>query len=608
VSPTYKAAYNPLSVRAPNEAELLAQTQLAAATAVIDSSSNSSSSSDEKTAAIAVVAAAGCAWARFVAESLLRAADASGVNCELLVFGSHRLGVCDEASDVDAVLVAPNFCTLAHLFAHFPEQLRRAATDALPLTDVVAVEDAMVPLLCFRLGGASFDLMLVRAPAAASSNDKYLGSAAGGVPSRDVLLGDDRALLRALDSHSARALAGPRGTETLLRLVRETAAPMPVFLEVLGHVRRWARARGVYGNKMGYLGGVNCAILVTLVCQLYPNSAPAALLLRFFQCFKAWKWPNPVVVNCALTVKQPADPDVRLVPWSKLRCPQDLMPIITPSFPAINSSASASAQSIAVMQRELERGHAIADAAMRGKGDWAELFAPSDFFARYTTYIECRILGKDAGWIGFVESRLRRLVQGLETVPVTEIQLFPVAVCDDSSSSSSCCCYYLGLAGVSDPALLQHRLARFRATALESRGGGAVALTCLGWSELPRAVAARVSSPPSPPDNAAAPAAAEPKKKKRKATTVVSTTDEAVAPPDEAAAAPAAATEPKKKKRKTTTVVSTADEAVAPPDEAAAPAAATEPKKLERAKKPAMSKKKKGPVDEAEKSADVVVL
>lgn len=35
------------------------------------------------------------------------------------------------------------------------------------------------------------------------------------------------------------------------------------FLIVLRCIRRWAKKRGLYGNKLGYLGGVNCNILGT---------------------------------------------------------------------------------------------------------------------------------------------------------------------------------------------------------------------------------------------------------------------------------------------------------------------------------------------------------
>ena len=48
-------------------------------------------------------------------------------------------------------------------------------------------------------------------------------------------------------------------------------------------VRMWAKKRGIYGNKWGYLGGVNCNILVAFVCQLYPKASPSKLLASFFK-------------------------------------------------------------------------------------------------------------------------------------------------------------------------------------------------------------------------------------------------------------------------------------------------------------------------------------
>uniref|UniRef100_A0A0D9YDR1 polynucleotide adenylyltransferase n=1 Tax=Oryza glumipatula TaxID=40148 RepID=A0A0D9YDR1_9ORYZ len=82
----------------------------------------------------------------------------------------------------------------------------------------------------------------------------------------------DRSVLRGLDDFAtARSLNGIRVADEILRLVPDTAA----FRTMLRCVKHWAKARGVYSNVAGFLGGIGWAILVARVCQLYPNTSPA---------------------------------------------------------------------------------------------------------------------------------------------------------------------------------------------------------------------------------------------------------------------------------------------------------------------------------------------
>ena len=45
------------------------------------------------------------------------------------------------------------------------------------------------------------------------------------------------------------------------------------------------QVRGLYSNKMGYLGGVNLVILVAFVCQLFPRACGGTVLIKFFKVF-----------------------------------------------------------------------------------------------------------------------------------------------------------------------------------------------------------------------------------------------------------------------------------------------------------------------------------
>lgn len=447
----YAPAYEPLNARPPTEAELRMQARLETYLAAAGPRPESAAESAHKNAVLAALRALCIDWVRSVVRNVLHAsaAEAAAATGELFVSGSHRLGVQDAGADIDAVFVAPRFCTLQHFFQHFKEDYLcgRQNDDDDEVTDVVAVEDAFVPVLSFTFRGVSIDLMFARMPDAFfDRRHRTCADDDGDLLMLMLLLLDD-AVLDGLDEHAVRALNGPRTTEVLLRLVGDAA--LPVFLTVLRCVRGWAKARGLYGNKMGYFGGINCAILVAFVCQLYPTATPAGLLYRFFQRLSAWNWPQPVLLT-PLDAPPPSSTEQRpRAVWSPSRCPKDLMPILTPAFPAMNSALSVNAHSFDVICRELRRGLDVVEQILRpptggaaGAG-WAQLFAPSDFFVRYAHYVVCRIEGGDRGWTGFVESRIRRLVQYpfLEALPLRgRVQLFPNAI----QTPAGATCYFLG--------------------------------------------------------------------------------------------------------------------------------------------------------------------
>ncbi len=133
---------------------------------------------------------------------------------------------------------------------------------------------------------------------------------------------------------------------------------------------------------MGYLGGVSWAILVARVCQLYPNATPNILLHRFFRFYSMWKWPAPILLTPIVS-----DSPLGLEVWNaqtNLRDSFDLMPIITPAYPAINSTYNVSISTKRVLEAEFARGQKltddIANKPLASAPLSQELLAYNDFF------------------------------------------------------------------------------------------------------------------------------------------------------------------------------------------------------------------------------------
>jgi Poly(A) polymerase central domain len=107
-------------------------------------------------------------------------------------------------------------------------------------------------------------------------------------------------------------------------------------------VQYWGKRRGIYSNVMGFLGGVNFAILVARICLHYPQATGAAVVRAFFKVFTHWTWSaqNPVMI-CGIDVGGAVASSV----WdSQLAMLQgrEIFPIITPCYPASNSTFNVS--------------------------------------------------------------------------------------------------------------------------------------------------------------------------------------------------------------------------------------------------------------------------
>jgi poly(A) polymerase len=249
---------------------------------------------------------------------------------QIFTFGSFKLGVHGPESDIDALCVAPRHVTREDFFDTFPALLEAVSG----VSSMVPIPDAYVPIIKLRFLGVPVDLVFARLSLPS-------------IPPSFELDRDDLLELANSDAKSVMALNGCLVSDALLRLVPDVDR----FCTTLRAVKHWSKQRSVYSNVMGFLGGVNWAILVARVCQLYPTALPSKLLLRFFSVYANWKWPVAVQL-CPIVYKTHLSFRV----WDPKVDTRDLMPIITPCYPCINSAYNVSPSTLRVLQQVRVRG------------------------------------------------------------------------------------------------------------------------------------------------------------------------------------------------------------------------------------------------------------
>nr|CAB3446180.1 unnamed protein product [Digitaria exilis] len=328
-------------------------------------------------------------------------------------------------ADIDTLCVGPSYVNREE---DFFVTLHGILAGKEEVTELQPVPDAHVPVLKFKFHGISIDLL-------------YASLSLSVIPADfDISQGS---VLSDVDEATVRSLNGCRVADQILRLVPNAEN----FRTTLRCLKYWAKRRGVYSNITGFLGGVNWALLVARVCQLYPNAVPSMLVSRFFRVFTQWQWPNPVML-CAIE-----NDDLGFSIWDPRKNPRDrshLMPIITPAYPCMNSSYNVSTSTLRVIMEQFQFGNKICQEIDLNKANWSALFEPFHFFEAYRKFLVVDIVAEDDDdlllWKGWVESRLRQLTLKIERDTKGILQCHPYP-CEYSDPAIECahCAFYMGL-------------------------------------------------------------------------------------------------------------------------------------------------------------------
>ncbi|KAL7152432.1 hypothetical protein ABFS83_04G096800 [Erythranthe nasuta] len=346
-------------------------------------------------------------------------------NAVIFTFGSYRLGVHGPGADIDTLCVGPSYVNREEDFFYV---LHNILDEMEEVTELQPVPDAHVPVMKFKFDGISIDLL-------------YASISLLVVP--DDLDISNISVLYDIDEPTVRSLNGCRVADQILKLVPDVEN----FRTTLRCLKFWAKRRGVYSNVTGFLGGVNWALLVARLCQFYPKANPSMLVSRFFIIYTLWRWPN------AVTLCEIEDNELGFSVWNPKKNPWDrnhLMPIITPSYPCMNSSYNVSASTLRVMMEQFQVGKRICEDIELNKVQWSALFEPYLFFESYKNYLQVDIIAADVddlrAWRGWVESRLRQLTLMIERDTSGKLQCHP---CPhdyvDSSNQCSHCAFFMGL-------------------------------------------------------------------------------------------------------------------------------------------------------------------
>ncbi|KAE8703409.1 Nuclear poly(A) polymerase 2 [Hibiscus syriacus] len=327
----------------------------------------------------------------------------------------------EEASKTEEVVVR-----IQEIATNWVKQVTRREE----VTELQPVPDAHFPVMKFKLNGIPIDLLYASISRLVVPQDLDIS---------------DVTLLHDVDEPTVRSLNGCRVADQILKLVPNVEN----FRTTLRCLKFWAKRRCVYSNVTGFQGGVNWALIVARICQLYPNAVPSMLVSRFFRVFTQWRWPNPVML-CAIE-----EDGLGFSVWDPRKISRDrthLMPIITPAYPCMNSSYNVSSSTLGVMMEQFQHGNNICDKIELNGAKWSALFEPYLFFRSYKNYLQVDIVAADAddlrAWKGWVESRLRQLTLMIERDTLGKLLCHPYPQeYVDASKTRFHSAFFMGLQG-----------------------------------------------------------------------------------------------------------------------------------------------------------------
>ncbi|RYP28413.1 hypothetical protein DL767_007221 [Monosporascus sp. MG133] len=313
--------------------------------------------------------------------------------------GSYGLGVWTASSDIDCLCIGPISSRV--FFALAVQRLRKAAMRGIKvLRRVNAHSGTMLEL---EVLGIKMDLQYCPSTFIAETWPHAMR-----LPPSDPVF--------TLPTQTLAKLKPVRD----LYYIRRTIPDYAAFKVAYQLIKCWAKQRGIYAAKFGYLGGIHISILLSRVCKLLSYDGKSVsvhtILTTFFDHYAGFDWKSHMAFDPFFHKR------LRYV-----RTSREPMVILGYHAPNLNTAHTASPPSVRTISEELKRASALLSQegmtwcgfiGSDGLTERAPEAGAAEFLNAYKTYVRIDVqfwgvsLAKGSGFVGWLESRCVMLLVG----------------------------------------------------------------------------------------------------------------------------------------------------------------------------------------------------
>jgi uncharacterized protein (UPF0248 family)/endonuclease/exonuclease/phosphatase family metal-dependent hydrolase len=321
--------------------------------------------------------------------------------------GSYALDVWTSSSDIDVLCIGP-FST-STFFALASQRLRKAAAQGIRILRRVRAQTGT--MLELEVHSIKMDLQYCPATSVAERWPDVLRE-----PASDPVW--------SLSAQTLSKLKAIRDIDYLRRSIPD----LTTFRLAHRFIKTWAKSRGIYSARFGFLSGIQISILLARVHKLLPHPAgvtPSTLLTTFFTHYATFPWAT-----------RPAfDPLFHRTRLPHTRTAREPLAILGYFPPALNTALAASIPSARAIAAEFRRARdALGEAPswtafVTGTGTTT---ATADFLAAHKSYVKLDVqywglgLARGAQLLGWLESRCVMLLVDLQRrAPGLYVRMWP---------------------------------------------------------------------------------------------------------------------------------------------------------------------------------------